>query len=214
MELSKGSMEDSNDIVRNDILTEGIDRSDDGMRGQEEEEEGGDNSSLGEGGHSEQSERLIAVVEERHRVRDEERDVMRDEQRDKARDRQRDKIRDRARDAKRDRESDLKDGERGDPDESASADSKPVLTVEKVMEAFQRITSVNTPNINSKLAIPFEKTPLKNSSKFKEEYLDVKSGLRKVSGGLGKDAYQKEKERQKSLPFAWPQRSHVEQGQL
>ena len=86
MELSKGSMEDSNDIVRNDILTEGIDRSDDGMRGQEEEEEGGDNSSLGEGGHSEQSERLIAVVEERHRVRDEERDVMRDEQRDKARD--------------------------------------------------------------------------------------------------------------------------------
>ena len=200
MELSKGSMEDSNDIVRNGILTEGIDRSDDGMRGQEE---GGDNSSLGEGGHSEQSERLIAVVEERDVMRDEQRDKARDRQRDKARDRQRDKIRDRARDAKRDRESDLKDGERGDPDESASADSKPVLTVEKVMEAFQRITSVNTPNINSKLAIPFEKTPLNNSSKFKEEYMGVKSGLRKNSGGLGKDAYQMEKERQKSLPFVW-----------
>ena len=202
----KASMEDSSDVERNDNLPKGISHSDEGMR---EQEEGSENRTLGEGGISDQG--------ERHRVRDDDerymrRDEQRDRQRDKERDRQRDKIRDRARDAKRDRESDLKGGERGDPDESAAADSKPVLTVEKVLEVFQRITSVNTPTINSKLAVPFEKTPLKNSSKFMDEYIGVKSGLRKVSGGLGKDAYQKEKERRKSFPFAWPQISPVEQG--
>ena len=124
------SMEDSFDVERSDNLPKGIKR-----------DQG-----------------------ERHRVRDDgERDMRRDEQRDKERDRQRDrqrdKIRDRARDAKRDRESDLKGGEIGHPDESAAVDSKPVLTVEKVLEVFQRITSVNTPNINSKLAVPLRKHP-------------------------------------------------------
>ena len=48
------------------------------------------------------------------------------------------------------------------------------------------------------------KDPVKSSNKFKQEYEGVKSDLRKISGGLGKVAYQKEKERRKSLPFEWP----------
>ena len=133
----KGSMEDANDV------------SDEGMR---EQEEGSENRTLGEGGISDQGERV-------RDERDTRRDEQRDKERDRQRDRQRDKIRDRARDAKRDRESDLKGGEIGHPDESAAVDSKPVLTVEKVLEVFQRITSVNTPNINSKLAVPLRKHP-------------------------------------------------------
>ena len=35
--------------------------------------------------------------------------------------------------------------------------------------------------------------PVKSSNKFKQEYKGVKSDLRKISGGLGKVAYQKEK---------------------
>ena len=77
----------------------------------------------------------------------------------------------------------------------------PILSVEKVMGVFQRITSITTPTINSKLAIPYQKDLVKSSNKFKQEYEGVKSDLRKISGGLGKVAYQKEKERRKSLPF-------------
>ena len=39
------------------------------------------------------------------------------------------------------------------------------LTVEHVMEVFKRITSVNTPSVNSRLALPFKKRPVKESSK-------------------------------------------------
>ena len=66
----------------------------------------------------------------------------------------------------------------------------PILSVEKVMGVFQRITSITTPTINSKLAIPYQKDLVKSSNKFKQEYEGVKSDLRKISGGLGKVAYQ------------------------
>ena len=86
----------------------------------------------------------------------------------------------------------------------------PVLTVEKVLESLKRISAIKTPEINSKLAVPYKKQPVVNSSKFKEEYSDVKSDLRKVSGGLGKEAYQAEKERRKSMPFSWPNPSPLQ----
>ena len=81
---------------------------------------------------------------------------------------------------------------------------EPVLTVEKVLEVFNRIKNVTTPAINSKLAVPFKKNPVKDSTKFKQDYPEVKSSMRKISGGLGKDAYQEEKKRKNSLPFPWP----------
>ena len=87
-------------------------------------------------------------------------------------------------------------------DDSSREDSPhPVLTVEKVLETFKRISSIKTPDINTKLAIPFKKQPVVSRTKFKEEYSDIKSDLRKVSGGLGKEAYHTEKERRKSQPF-------------
>ena len=88
----------------------------------------------------------------------------------------------------------------------------PVLTVEKVLETFKRISAIKTPDINSKLAIPFKKEPVGSSSKFKEEYLVVKNDIRKVSGGQGKEAYHAEKERRKSAPFSWPNPSPSRQG--
>ena len=93
-------------------------------------------------------------------------------------------------------------------DSSREADSPhSVLTMEKVLETFKRISSIKTPDINSKLAIPFKKQPVVSRTKFKEEYSDIKSDLRKVSGGLGKEAYHTEKERRKSQPFPWPKAS-------
>ena len=156
------------------------------------------------------AERDLARDEERdrnrYRERDRNRDRERDRNRDKERDRARDDKRDRARDEERDR---TREKERvSDKDQVTDQDSGlvvgPILTVEKVMEVFQRISSINTPQINSKLALPFMKDPVKSSNKFKQEYEGVKSDLRKISGGLGKVAYQKEKERRKSLPFEWP----------
>ena len=83
----------------------------------------------------------------------------------------------------------------------------PVLTAEKVLETFKRISAIKTPEINSKLAIPFNKQSVVSSVKFKEEYSEVKCNLRKMSGCLGKEAYQAEKERRKSEPFTWPHSS-------
>ena len=83
----------------------------------------------------------------------------------------------------------------------------PILTVEKVMEVFKRIKNVNTPDINTKLAIPYKKPPLGDSSLFKHEYAELKQSLGKISGGLGKQAYQAEKKRQTSAPFSWPHTS-------
>ena len=47
-----------------------------------------------------------------------------------------------------------------------------------------------------------------------EEYSEVKSDLRKVSGGLGKEAYHAEKERRKSVPFSWPNPSPPARGRI
>ena len=83
----------------------------------------------------------------------------------------------------------------------------PVLTAEKVLDTFKRISAIKIPEIDSKLAIPFNKQSVVSSVKFKEEYSEVKCNLRKMSGGLGKEAYQAEKERRKSEPFTWPHSS-------
>ena len=45
--------------------------------------------------------------------------------------------------------------------------SPPILTVEKVLETFKRISAIKTPEINSKLAIPYKKQPVVNSSKWR-----------------------------------------------
>ena len=167
----------------------------------------------------------ISGVERRNEHRDMERDKIRDIERDKLRDIERDQIRDRLRDMNRDTIRDkVRDEKRDGAIEvngdggggvvispAATGDPVSVLTVRTVLETFKRLGSISTPEINFKLAIPFEKRQVKESSKFKEEYLEVKSQLRKVSGGLGKEKYHEEKERRKSLPFPWPQSPH-EQG--
>ena len=146
----------------------------------------------------------------RDRERDQIRDAKRDAERDAVRDEERDSVRDRERDAIRDQERDAakeavetRDGEEK---------NTPELTVEKVMEVFKRISSVNTPEINSNLAIPFKKEPVNDSSKFKEEYSVAKNDLRKTTGGKGKGSYQEEKKRKLSLPFPWPKASASEEG--
>ena len=91
--------------------------------------------------------------------------------------------------------------------EAAYSTPPPVLTVEKVMEVFKRIKNVNTPDINTKLAIPYKKAPVGDSTLFKHQYAELKQSLGKISGGLGKQAYQAEKKRQTSAPFSWPHTS-------
>ena len=61
----------------------------------------------------------------------------------------------------------------GDKDVIDDRNTCPMLTVEKVLETFRRISSIKTPDINSKLAIPYQKEPVKSSRKFKEEYSDT-----------------------------------------
>ena len=63
--------------------------------------------------------------------------------------------------------------------------------------------NISTPKINSKLATPFNKQSVVSSVKFKEEYSEVKCNLRKMSGGLGKEAYQADKKRRNPKPFTW-----------
>ena len=155
----------------------------------------------------------------RDKVRDETRDLARDEKRDKARDERRDMARDERRDMTRDERRDITRDmqgvgtmeEQGVMQKKMSRDKaigigtpEPVLTVEKVLEVFNRIKNVTTPAINSKLAVPFKKNPVKDSTKFKQDYSEVKSSMRKISGGLGKDAYQEEKKSKNYLPFPWP----------
>ena len=146
----------------------------------------------------------------RDRARDVKRDKIRDLERDRLRDAKRDEERDMDRDFARDRNRDMERG--GKEGQEGNFGDNVVLTVEKVLEVFDRIKNITTPNINSKLAVPFNKIPVKSSAKFKEEYKDVKEALRKISGGLGKVKYHEEKERRKSLPFAWPQVSPLSEG--
>ena len=147
----------------------------------------------------------------RDATRDRDRDAIRDLDRDAARDVERDAVRDRERDAFRDQERDTTTNsvETRSVDEEKST---PELTVEKVMEVFKRISSVNTPEINSQLAIPFKKEPVNDSSKFKDEYSEAKKDLWKTTGGKGKGAYQEEKKRKLSLPFPWPKDSGNKEG--
>lgn len=150
---------------------------------------------------------------ERDRIRDIERDKNRDKERDEVRDRERDEVRDRQRDEVRDRERDrVRDKER---DDSAIREltitshegGEAELTVKKVLEVFKRISSIKTPLINSQLALPFNKNPVKDSKKFKEEYAQVKNDIGKIDGKKGKCSYEEEKERRKSVPFKWPESS-------
>ena len=69
------------------------------------------------------------------------------------------------------------------------------------------LSSINTPTINSQLALEYNLSKVKSRQKFKDEYASVKEGIRKISGGMGIDAYHAEKERRMSLPFPWPQES-------
>ena len=155
----------------------------------------------------------------RDKVRDKKRDASRDTKRDAARDMERDRVRDQERDRVRDQERDkVRDKERDTAEEAVETgdsdreESTPELTVEKVLAVFKRITSVNTPEINSQLAIPFKKQEVQDSSKFKEEYSEAKADLRKTTGGKGKGAYQEEKKRKLSLPFPWPKDSPNSEG--
>ena len=103
---------------------------------------------------------------------------------------------------------------RGEKDVSEMQDVRdsPILTVKMVLDTFQRISQIKTPEVNSKLAIPFKRAPINSSKKFKEEYSYVKTEMRKVSGKSGKEAYHKEKERRMSLPFNWPDEPEDDEG--
>ena len=147
-------------------------------------------------------------LRQREMARDKQSDIVRDEKRDLARDKARDEERDKQREIVRNTASDMQKEMTGDKaigieGVDAPITPEPVLTVEKVMEVFNRIKKVNTPAINSKLAVPFKKLPVKDSIRFKQDYSEVKENLRKISGGLGKSAYQDEKKRRNSLPFPW-----------
>ena len=179
--------------------------------------------------------RVMDVGKERDMIRDKERDMIRDQERDMIRDKERDLVRDKERDLARDKERDFaKDKERDDLNSLRDGRDKvtdmdtaqtkvlegdisgagaafttppPVLTVEKVMEVFKRLKNVNTPDINTKLAIPYKKPPVVDSSLFKHEYSELKESLGRISGKGGKAAYQAEKKRQTSASFSWPDTS-------
>ena len=99
-----------------------------------------------------------------------------------------------------------------DVSEMQDVRDSPILTVKMVLDTFQRISQIKTPEVNSKLAIPFNRAPINISRKFKEEYSYVKTEMRKVSGKSGKEAYHKEKERRMSLPFKWPNEPEDDEG--
>ena len=78
-----------------------------------------------------------------------------------------------------------------------------LLTVSEVFKTFPKVTSINTPDINSKLAIPFKKELVGTREPFKEIYSATRANIKSVSGKLTN--YQEEKERRRSLPFYWPE---------
>ena len=142
---------------------------------------------------------------ERNKLRDDERDRVRDRLRDEERDRLRDIVRDRERDEIRDMERDKSTMRELTATVGESEETE--LTIKTVFEVFKRISSIKTPIINSQLALPYNKKPVKNSIKFKEEYVQVRSDFGKIDGKKGKAAYLEEKERRTSLPFNWPESS-------
>ena len=61
---------------------------------------------------------------------------------------------------------------------------------------------VTTPNINSILALPFEKRPVTSSKDFRTVWSAKKEYVRKVTGQGG--SYQANKEKRRSESFPWP----------
>ena len=116
-----------------------------------------------------------------------------------------------------------------DDDEEPSATTEsfetppPSLTIGSVFDALPKIKSgnseifsdsssnysiifsVNTPNINSLLALPYKKRPIVSSTGFKTVWSEQKEYLRKVTGKGGKGSYQENKERRRSENFPWPE---------
>ena len=64
------------------------------------------------------------------------------------------------------------------------------------------IMVVTTPNINSQLALPYQKPPVNSSTDFKVEWMNKKEYVRKASSKDG--MYYENKERRRSEPFPWP----------
>ena len=70
--------------------------------------------------------------------------------------------------------------------------------------------SVNTPNINSLLALPYKKEPVQSSKEFLGQWTDMKEYIRKV-GGRGA-SYQVNKAQRLSEEFSWPETQSVQPG--
>ena len=66
----------------------------------------------------------------------------------------------------------------GPPGHSEAQARTSPLTYQKVFSEIPRVTGVNTPNINDKIAKPWNLTPVTNSTKFKKAYVDGRSVLR------------------------------------
>lgn len=72
--------------------------------------------------------------------------------------------------------------------------------------------SVNTPNINNLIALPFKKRKVGSSQDFRGVWSAKKDYVRSVSGKGG--AYQENKSRRRSETFPWPETSSQEPGQI
>ena len=70
--------------------------------------------------------------------------------------------------------------------------------------------SVNTPNINTLLALPYKKRPVGSSQAFRGVWSAKKEYVRGVSGKGGE--YQVNKSRRRSETFPWPESSSQESG--
>ena len=88
-----------------------------------------------------------------------------------------------------------------------------ILTVQKVMEAFQNARKITTPGVNSKLAMPYKLPEVKNRAEFKQAYSDAKQNITRVSGQFV-TSREEEKERRRSLPFDWPSVQGIQVNQI
>ena len=89
-----------------------------------------------------------------------------------------------------------------DPDQ-AFPSPIPLLTVEKVLRVFENARKITTPEVNSKLAIPYKKPEIEKRTEFKQAYSAAKQNINRVSGQSAGDR-EEEKGRRRSLPFDWP----------
>ena len=71
---------------------------------------------------------------------------------------------------------------------------------------------MTTPNINSKLAGPFKKVPVENSSEFKGIWADKKDYVSRVSGVGRGGTFKERKEQRRSEEFPWPGIPEQEEG--